>query len=74
MAHLQTDGAQVFSLWHNGGMTGYHGRKCAKHLRAKLTIDIASGTKAIATVLAIIADAFPEPAPQSRCPARKSDE
>jgi hypothetical protein len=42
MAHLQTDGAQVFSLWHNGGMTGYHGRKCAKHLRAKLTIEAAA--------------------------------
>src|SRR2546430_993414 len=31
-------------------------------------------TKAIATVLAMIADAFPEPMPQRRCPARESDE
>jgi hypothetical protein len=31
-------------------------------------------TKAIAAVLAMIADAFPEPAPQSRCPACESDE
>jgi hypothetical protein len=29
---------------------------------------------AIAKVLAMIADAFPEPVPQSRCPARESDE
>jgi hypothetical protein len=48
MAHLQTDGAQVFSLWHNGGMTGYHERKYAKRPRdfsqaAKLVVDIASG-------------------------------
>ena len=26
MAHLQTDGAQVFSRWHNDGMTGYRKR------------------------------------------------
>jgi hypothetical protein len=31
-------------------------------------------TKAIAATLAMFADAFPEPAPQSRCPARESDE
>jgi hypothetical protein len=49
MAHLhQTDGAQVLSVWHNGGMTGYHGRKRAKRPRdfsqaAKLVVDIASG-------------------------------
>jgi hypothetical protein len=40
MAHLQTDGAQVFSLWCNEGMTAY--RKRPNEL-AKLTIDIASG-------------------------------
>lgn len=48
MAHLQTDGAQVFSLWHNGGMTGYPKFTRAKRPRdpaqlAKLMIDIASG-------------------------------
>jgi hypothetical protein len=47
MAHLQTDGAQALSVWHNGGMTGYHERKRAKRPRdfsqaAKL-VDIASG-------------------------------
>ena len=26
MSHLQTDGAQVFSRWHNDGMTGYRKR------------------------------------------------
>jgi hypothetical protein len=31
-------------------------------------------TKAIAAVLAMIADAFPEPVPQRRSPARESDE
>jgi hypothetical protein len=31
-------------------------------------------TKAIATVLAMIADAFPESTPQRRCPARDRDE
>jgi hypothetical protein len=31
-------------------------------------------TKAIATALAMIADAFPEPLPQHRCPPRESDE
>ena len=43
MAHLQTDGAQVFSLWHNGGMTSRLKRpRDLAHL-AKLMIDIASG-------------------------------
>jgi hypothetical protein len=31
-------------------------------------------TKAIATALAMIADAFPESAPQRRCPSRESEE
>jgi hypothetical protein len=31
-------------------------------------------TKAIVQALAMIADAFPEPVPQRRCPARESDE
>jgi len=39
MGHLQTDDAQVFSLWRNEGMTAY--RKLPNEL-AKLTIDIAS--------------------------------
>ena len=26
MAHLQSDGAKVFSLWDNEGMTGYRKR------------------------------------------------
>ena len=26
MSHLQTDGAQVFSRWHNDGMTGHRKR------------------------------------------------
>jgi hypothetical protein len=46
MAHLQTDGAQVFSRWHHDGMTGY--RKRPRDLAqlaqlAKRMIDIASG-------------------------------
>jgi hypothetical protein len=40
MANLQTDGAQVFSLWCNEGMTAYRKRP---HELAKRTIDIASG-------------------------------
>jgi hypothetical protein len=40
MGHLQTDGAQVFSLWRNEGMTAYSKRP---HELAKLRIEIASG-------------------------------
>ena len=40
MAHLQTDGAEVFSRWHNDGMTGYRKRPRDP---AKRMIDIASG-------------------------------
>jgi hypothetical protein len=49
MAHLQTDGARVLSVWHNGGMIGcHHERKRAKRPRdfsqaAKLVVDIPSG-------------------------------
>jgi len=43
MAHLQTDGAQVFSLWCNEGMTAYRKRPHDPAQLAKLTIDIASG-------------------------------
>jgi hypothetical protein len=39
MAHLQTDGAQVLSLWCNAGKASYRKRP---HELAKLTIDIAS--------------------------------
>ena len=42
MAHLQTDGARVFSLWHNGGMTSLKRPRDLAQL-AKLMIDIASG-------------------------------
>jgi len=43
MAHLQTDGAQVFSLWHNAGMTAYRKRPHDPAQLAKVIIDIASG-------------------------------
>jgi hypothetical protein len=43
MAHLQSDGAKVFSLWHNEGMTGYRKRPRDPAELAKLMIDIASG-------------------------------
>ena len=43
MAHLQSDGAKVFSLWHNEGMTRYRKRPCDPAQLAKLMIDIASG-------------------------------
>jgi hypothetical protein len=43
MAHLQTDGAQVFSRWHNDGMTGYRKRPRDPAQLTKLMIDIASG-------------------------------
>jgi hypothetical protein len=43
MAHLQTDGAQVFSRWHNDGMTGYRKRPRDPAQLAKRMIDIASG-------------------------------
>lgn len=42
MAHLQSDGAKVFSLWHNEGMTGYRKRPRDPAELAKLMIDIAS--------------------------------
>ena len=38
MAHLQTDGAQVFSRWHNDGMIGYR-----KRPRDPAQLAIASG-------------------------------
>ena len=43
MAHLQTDGAQVFSRWHNDGMTGYRKRPRHPAQLTKLMIDIGSG-------------------------------
>jgi C4-dicarboxylate-specific signal transduction histidine kinase len=43
MAHLQTDGAQVFSRWHNDGMTGYRKRPRDPAQLAERMIDIASG-------------------------------
>ena len=43
MAHLQTDGAQVFSRWHHDGMTGYRKRPRDPAQLAKRMIDIASG-------------------------------
>lgn len=43
MAHLQTDGARVFSLWHNEGLIGYHKRPRDPAQLAKLMIDFASG-------------------------------
>ncbi len=43
MAHVQTDGAQVFALWHNAGMTSRLKRPRDPAQLAKLMIDIASG-------------------------------
>jgi hypothetical protein len=43
MAHLQTDGARVFSLWHNEGVTSHPKRPRDPAQLAKLMIDIASG-------------------------------
>jgi hypothetical protein len=43
MAHLQSDGAQVFALWRNEGMTSYRKRTRDSAQPAKLMIDIASG-------------------------------
>ncbi len=43
MAHLQTDGARVFSLWRNEGLIGYHKRPRDPAQLAKLMIDFASG-------------------------------
>ena len=43
MAHLQSDGAQVFALWRNEGMTSYRKRPRDLAQPAKLMIDIASG-------------------------------
>ena len=43
MAHLQSDGAQVFALWRNEGMTSYRKRPRNSAQPAKLMIDIASG-------------------------------
>ena len=43
MADLQSDGAKVFSLWHNEGMIGYRKRPRDPAELAKLMIDIASG-------------------------------
>ena len=43
MAHLQTDGAQVFSRWHNDGMAGHRKRPRDPAQLTKLMIDIASG-------------------------------
>jgi hypothetical protein len=43
MAHLQTDGARVFSLWHNEGLIGYHKRPRDPTQLAKLMIDFVSG-------------------------------
>ena len=43
MAHLQTDGARVFSLWHNEGLIGYQKRLRDPAQLAKLMIDFASG-------------------------------
>ena len=43
MAHLQTDGAQVFSLWNNEGMTSRPKRPRDPAQLAKLIVDIATG-------------------------------
>jgi hypothetical protein len=43
MTHLQTDGAQVFSRWLDGGMTKHSKRPRDPARLAKLIIDIASG-------------------------------
>jgi hypothetical protein len=43
MAHLQSDGALVFALWRNEGMTSYRKRPRDSAQFAKLMIDIASG-------------------------------
>ena len=43
MAHLQSDGAKVFSLWHKEGLTGYRKRPRDPAQLAKLMIDIGSG-------------------------------
>ena len=43
MAHLQTDGARVFSQWHNEGMTSHLKRLRDPSQLAKVMIDIASG-------------------------------
>ena len=43
MAHLQSDGAQVFALWRNEGMTSYRKRPRNSAQLAKLMIHIASG-------------------------------
>ena len=43
MAHLQTDGARVFSLRHNQGLIGYHKRPRDPAQLAKLMIDFVSG-------------------------------
>jgi hypothetical protein len=43
MAHLQSDGAQVFALWRNEGMTSYRKRPRDSAQLANLMIDIASG-------------------------------
>src|SRR5258708_3685352 len=43
MAHLQTDGAQVFSLWNNEGMASRPKRPRDPAQLAKLIVDIATG-------------------------------
>jgi hypothetical protein len=43
MAHLQTDGAQVFSLWNNEGMASRPKLPRNFSQAAKLVIDIATG-------------------------------
>jgi C4-dicarboxylate-specific signal transduction histidine kinase len=43
MDHLRTDGAQVFSRWHNDGIIGYRKRPRDPAQLTKLMIDIASG-------------------------------
>jgi hypothetical protein len=60
MAHLQTDGARVFSLWHNEGLTSHPKRPSDPAQLAKLIIDIASGD---------VEDREPTPEDQGEDPA-----
>jgi len=43
MAHLQTDGAQVFALWHNKGTTSRPKRPRGLNHWAEHMVDLATG-------------------------------
>jgi hypothetical protein len=60
----------------DAGLRRAHGSSFKKLIRKAMTHSSRriGRTKAIAEALAMIADAFPEPAPQSRCPARECEE